>query len=60
MTINKWTRARITACGGLFLLLSIWIAREAFSLMKQALDRGNIDSLLECDVTQDVFRRLVR
>ena len=35
-------------------------AREAFSLMKQALDRGNIDSLLECDVTQDVFRRLVR
>jgi glutamate-1-semialdehyde 2,1-aminomutase len=35
-------------------------AREVFALIRQGLDRGGIDRLLECDLTQDAFRRLVR
>ena len=35
-------------------------AREVFSLMRAGIDRNMIDSLLECDLTQDAFRRLVR
>ncbi|HJT79389.1 MAG TPA: hypothetical protein VJ739_19490, partial [Gemmataceae bacterium] len=35
-------------------------AREVFTLMREGLARGAIDRLLECDLTQDAFRRLVR
>ena len=35
-------------------------AREVFTLMRDGLDRGRLDELLECDLTQDAFRRLVR
>jgi glutamate-1-semialdehyde 2,1-aminomutase len=35
-------------------------AREVFQLMQDGIDRKNIDSLLECDLSQDAFRRLVR
>lgn len=34
-------------------------ARETFAIMEQGLRTGNIDSLLECDLRQDAFRRLV-
>jgi glutamate-1-semialdehyde 2,1-aminomutase len=34
-------------------------AREVFALMQDGLTRGNLDTLLECDLTQDAFRRLV-
>jgi glutamate-1-semialdehyde aminotransferase len=35
-------------------------ARETFTLMHDGLQRGNIEHLLECDLQQDAFRRLVR
>ncbi len=35
-------------------------AREVFTLMQEGLARGTIDRLLECDLMQDAFRRLVR
>ena len=35
-------------------------AREVFALMKEGLDGGQLDKLLECDLAQDAFRRLVR
>ena len=35
-------------------------ARETFILMRDGLARGNLDQLLECDLQQDAFRRLVR
>ena len=35
-------------------------AREVFTLLREGLDRGRLDALLECDLTQDAFRRLVR
>jgi glutamate-1-semialdehyde aminotransferase len=35
-------------------------AREVFALMRDGLARGTIDRLLECDLQQDAFRRLVR
>ncbi len=35
-------------------------AREAFALMQEGLRTGNISALLECDLQQDAFRRLVR
>lgn len=35
-------------------------ARDVFSLIRSGLEKNNIDSLLECDLTQDAFRRLVR
>jgi glutamate-1-semialdehyde 2,1-aminomutase len=35
-------------------------AQEVFGIIEQALTRGNLDSLLECDTTQEAFRRLVR
>ncbi|MFO0888022.1 MAG: aminotransferase class III-fold pyridoxal phosphate-dependent enzyme [Isosphaeraceae bacterium] len=35
-------------------------AREVFRLIRQGLEDGNVDELLECDLTQDAFRRLVR
>jgi glutamate-1-semialdehyde 2,1-aminomutase len=39
---------------------TIAAAREVFTLMREGLVRGRLDSLLECDLTQDAFRRLVR
>jgi glutamate-1-semialdehyde aminotransferase len=35
-------------------------AREVFVLMQEGLTEGTIDRLLECDLQQDAFRRLVR
>jgi glutamate-1-semialdehyde 2,1-aminomutase len=35
-------------------------AREVFALMRDGLACGTIDRLLECDLQQDAFRRLVR
>jgi glutamate-1-semialdehyde 2,1-aminomutase len=35
-------------------------AREVFALLRDGLDRGRLVELLECDLTQDAFRRLVR
>ena len=35
-------------------------AREVFTLLREGLDHGRLDTLLECDLTQDAFRRLVR
>jgi glutamate-1-semialdehyde 2,1-aminomutase len=35
-------------------------ARDVFALMQDGLARGSIDRLLECDLQQDAFRRLVR
>jgi glutamate-1-semialdehyde 2,1-aminomutase len=35
-------------------------AREVFTQLREGLDRNRIDKLLECDLTQDAFRRLVR
>ena len=35
-------------------------ARETFAIMKNGLDAGNIGELLEADLSQDVFRRIVR
>jgi glutamate-1-semialdehyde 2,1-aminomutase len=35
-------------------------AREVFALMRDGLTRGTIDRLLECDLQQDAFRRVVR
>ena len=33
---------------------------EVFALMRDGLAHGTIDRLLECDLQQDAFRRLVR
>jgi hypothetical protein len=35
-------------------------ATEVMVLIKRGIDAGNVDSLLECDVKKDPFRRLVR
>ncbi|MFQ5732048.1 MAG: aspartate aminotransferase family protein [Planctomycetaceae bacterium] len=35
-------------------------ARETFALMAGGLENGRIDALLECELRQDAFRRLVR
>jgi glutamate-1-semialdehyde 2,1-aminomutase len=35
-------------------------ARAAFTILRDGLARGAIADLLECDVQQDAFRRLVR
>jgi glutamate-1-semialdehyde aminotransferase len=35
-------------------------AREAFTLLRDGLDRGRLDAIMECDPAQDAFRRLVR
>ncbi|MBC7855184.1 MAG: aminotransferase class III-fold pyridoxal phosphate-dependent enzyme [Pirellulaceae bacterium] len=35
-------------------------AKEVFELMKDGLDRNRLDELLECELAQDAFRRLVR
>ena len=35
-------------------------ALETFALMREGLDLGRLEDLLECDLTQDAFRRLVR
>jgi glutamate-1-semialdehyde 2,1-aminomutase len=34
-------------------------AKEVFALLKDGLDRNRLDELLECDLAQDAFRRLV-
>lgn len=34
-------------------------ARETFAIMQEGLERGNVGDLLECEVRQDAFRRLV-
>jgi glutamate-1-semialdehyde 2,1-aminomutase len=35
-------------------------ARETFTLLREGFERGTLDTLLECDVQQEAFRRLVR
>lgn len=35
-------------------------ARQVFTLMREALERNSLDQLLECPLSQDSFRRLVR
>ena len=35
-------------------------ARETFALMAEGLDHGRVEELLECELRQDAFRRLVR
>ncbi len=35
-------------------------AREVFVLLQEGLERDRLDTLLECDLTDDAFRRLVR
>lgn len=32
MSVSKWTRVRITFCGVLFGIMSVWVGREAWSL----------------------------
>lgn len=39
---------------------TIAAVREVFELLKDDLDEGCLDDLIECDLTQDAFRRLVR
>ena len=39
---------------------TIAAARETFELIQKGLKLGTIDRLLECDLQQDAFRRLVR
>jgi glutamate-1-semialdehyde 2,1-aminomutase len=39
---------------------TVTAAREVFALMQEGIRHGTIDALLECDLTQDAFRRLVR
>ena len=34
-------------------------ATDALRVIKRGLDAGNVDSLLECDIKQDPFRRQV-
>ena len=34
-------------------------ATEALRVIKRGLDAGNVDSLLECEIKKDPFRRLV-
>lgn len=34
-------------------------AKEVFTLMREGLDRDRLDELLQCDLAQDAFRRLV-
>lgn len=38
---------------------TIAAAREVFTLLQRGLERQELDSLLECDLAQDAFRRLV-
>jgi glutamate-1-semialdehyde 2,1-aminomutase len=38
---------------------TVTAARETFALMDHGLRKGTIDRLLECDLQQDAFRRLV-
>lgn len=35
-------------------------AKEVFALLRDGLDRDRLDELLECDLAQDAFRRLVK
>ena len=35
-------------------------AREVFAQLRDALDSGTLSQRLECDLSQDAFRRLVR
>jgi glutamate-1-semialdehyde 2,1-aminomutase len=39
---------------------TVTAAREVFTLMQEGLTRGTLDRLIECDLQQDAFRRLVR
>src|SRR5205814_8447920 len=39
---------------------TITAARQVFALMQQGWKNGKIEQLLECDLQQDAFRRLVR
>ena len=39
---------------------TVTAARETFTILRDGLARGTLDSLLECDLAQDAFRRLVR
>jgi glutamate-1-semialdehyde 2,1-aminomutase len=35
-------------------------AREVFALLRRGWEQGSLDALLECDLSQDAFRRLVQ
>jgi glutamate-1-semialdehyde 2,1-aminomutase len=39
---------------------TVQAAREVFAILRDGLDNKTLDDLLECDLTQDAFRRLVR
>jgi glutamate-1-semialdehyde 2,1-aminomutase len=39
---------------------TVHAARETFALIDAGLENGRIDELLECKVSEDSFRRLVR
>ena len=36
------------------------VVRESFAVIKEGLERDRLDALLECDLQEDLFRRLVR
>ena len=38
---------------------TVQAAREVFTILRQAIEQNEIDRRLECDLTQDAFRRLV-
>jgi glutamate-1-semialdehyde aminotransferase len=48
------------AHGGAEVEQTVEAAREVFRLMSDGLSRGQLDRLLECDLSEDAFRRLVR
>lgn len=48
------------AQGGAELEQTVAAAREVFTLMQEGLTRGTLDQMLECDLQQDAFRRLVQ
>jgi glutamate-1-semialdehyde 2,1-aminomutase len=39
---------------------TVTAAREVFGLLHEGWQRGTLSQLLECDLQQDAFRRLVR
>lgn len=52
MSVGRWTRARIVVCGLLFAVMSVWVARRAWSLqvgqsehLQQFADRNYLKSI---------------
>lgn len=39
MTVSRWTRARIVACGVLFGVMVLWVARQAYTLQVKKSER---------------------